>query len=99
MLRQSKIETITCQANQAKSVFVAGDFNNWSSHAMPLSKGRGGVWKLKLGLPPGRYEYKFIVDGEWCCDPGCPGCVQEHAECKHCIVNQYGSMNRVLIIK
>ena len=26
-------------------------------------------WELHAELPPGRYEYKFIVDGEWMHDP------------------------------
>lgn len=54
---------------KAKNVCVVGDFNKWSTkvHCMTRS---GGTWKLSMTLPPGRYEYKFIVDGRvWREDP------------------------------
>ncbi len=28
-----------------------------------------GVWSFPLYLKPGKYTYKFIVDGEWMIDP------------------------------
>ncbi len=56
-------------APYAESVFVAGDFNNWNTSQLPLKKDQLGVWKRVIYLPPGRYEYKFIVDGEYVADP------------------------------
>lgn len=53
----------------ATSVSVVGDFNKWNPHAHPLRKGKNGAWKVTLRLKPGRYEYMFIVDGEWRDDP------------------------------
>ena len=32
----------------------------------------GGAWTLRLLLTPGRYEYHFLVDGEWRPDPLAP---------------------------
>jgi len=49
----------------AKEVFVAGDFNGWDTSSHPMKRDKEGVWKVKLRLPPGRYEYKFFADGEW----------------------------------
>ena len=48
----------------AKSVAVVGDFNGWTP--TPLSDPDGdGIWTARISLPPGRYEYAFIVDGHW----------------------------------
>jgi len=30
------------------------------------------VWKKTISLPPGRYEYRLLVDGQWQDDPQCP---------------------------
>lgn len=53
----------------AKAVCVAGTFNNWQPAAAPLSKGRGGTWSTEFFIKPGRYEYRFVVDGQWQDDP------------------------------
>jgi hypothetical protein len=54
---------------QARAVTVAGTFNNWDPAKTPLEKARDGTWHTKLNLTPGRYEYKFVVDGLWVEDP------------------------------
>jgi hypothetical protein len=60
-------------APEARLVAVAGDFNGWRPEATPLRRGEGGVWTVQLPLPPGRrYEYLFLVDGEWVGDPSAP---------------------------
>ena len=46
----------------------------------------GGHWMKELALPPGRYEYRLVVDGEWMPDP----LVQETA------LNHFGGLNSVL---
>lgn len=57
------------KAPTATSVALSGDFNNWDSKGLALKKKRDGSWSIELSLKPGRYEYKFIVDGEWKLDP------------------------------
>ncbi|MCD6502034.1 hypothetical protein J7L01_05485, partial [bacterium] len=47
----------------AKEVFVAGSFNDWSESATPMESDGEGNWSATLDLAPGRYEYKFVVDG------------------------------------
>ncbi len=48
----------------ARSVAVVGDFSAWQP--IPLSDpDRDGIWMASIPLPPGRYEYAFIVDGKW----------------------------------
>lgn len=60
-------------APEARQVAVAGDFNGWRPEATPLRRGEGGVWTVEVPLAPGRrYEYLFVVDGEWVGDPAAP---------------------------
>ncbi len=55
----------------ASEVYVAGDFNNWTPGATKLERveNRKGDWELFLPLKPGKYQYRYIVDGLWCHDP------------------------------
>lgn len=62
--------TFICDAlPEAGKVFLAGDFNDWSSTADRMRKVRDGSFRRKLPLTPGTYQYKFVVDGEWMKDP------------------------------
>jgi hypothetical protein len=47
-----------------------------------------GHCKTTLVLPPGRHEYKFVVNGEWCVD----------ANCAECVPNDQGSLNSVVTV-
>jgi serine protease AprX len=55
--------------DDAREVAVAGDFNGWA--ASPLRRASAGLWRgLLPAPPPGRYRYKFLVDGtRWLADP------------------------------
>jgi hypothetical protein len=53
----------------ADEVFIAGSFNEWSTSGLPLEKTSKG-WEIELKLLPGKYLYKFIVDGSWISAPG-----------------------------
>jgi len=61
-------------APDARTVFVAGSFNRWDQNRHPLvGPDRTGRWSVTLNLPPGRYEYLFVIDGrEWLLDPVAP---------------------------
>ena len=54
---------------EAKEVKLAGDFNNWNANSGKLKKSRGNIWIKDVLLKPGRYEYKFVIDGNWISDP------------------------------
>lgn len=54
-----------------KEVFIAADFLNWDKR-LKLAKTDGGHFSLKQALAPGKYTYKFIVDGRWCHSPDSP---------------------------
>ena len=73
---------------EAKSVFVAGTFNEWQPAKTPLKAASGGKWTGALCAQPGRHEYLFVVDGQWLPDPNAKEAVQ----------NPYGGMNSVITI-
>jgi glycosidase len=54
-----------------KRVNVAGSFNNWNRDANPMKLGADGrTWTTSIGLPFGKHQYKFVLDGErWITDP------------------------------
>ncbi len=67
---QQKI-TFAWQADGAKEVFLVGDFTGWQQAPLLMKKDKRGVFKKVISLPPGRYEYRLLVDGEWRDDPNC----------------------------
>jgi hypothetical protein len=58
-------------AEGARSVVVAGDFNDWSTDAGSLRDVNGdGVFRGLVAVRPGVHKYMFVVDGEeWVTDP------------------------------
>jgi 1,4-alpha-glucan branching enzyme len=74
-------------AEEASQVFVAGSFNDWQAEKHPMKPSpKAGVFKTTVALSPGRYEYKFVVDGNWMADPAC----------KDWVTNACGSINSVI---
>ena len=52
-----------------RNVQVAGNFNGWDPNATPMRR-QDGVWSTVLVLPPGSYEYMFVIDDQrWVTDP------------------------------
>lgn len=70
---------------QNKQVILSGSFNNWDETALRMKRVADG-WEMHMTLPPGVYEYKFIVDDNWMEDPANP-------EKRR---NQYNTFNSVL---
>lgn len=58
----------TVAAHDAHRVQLAGDFNEWVADGSEMEP-MGDVWVKVLKLPPGRYRYRFVVDGQWQSDP------------------------------
>ncbi|MFH2144419.1 MAG: AAA family ATPase [Candidatus Omnitrophota bacterium] len=76
-------------APEASSVEIAGDFNSWvASQESKLKQEEPGVWSKVFYLEPGRYQYKFVVDGKWCTDPKNP----------HTEKDKTGNINSLLLI-
>ena len=63
--------TFTHTSATATTVFVAGQFNNWSQSANPLTK-NGSTWTTTIPMAQGSYQYKFVVNGVWMLDPANP---------------------------
>jgi len=76
-------------APQAKKVNLTGSFNNWDAKVLAAKKDSRGNWAVKVNLKPGRYEYKFVVDGSWLNDPRCTSYV----------VNPFGTQNCVIEVR
>jgi 1,4-alpha-glucan branching enzyme len=76
------------RAPSAHAVLLAGDFTGWDQAPMALKKDKSGVWKKVIALPPGRYEYRLLVDGEWRDDP----------QCSTRKPNQFGGENCVCVV-
>lgn len=87
-MARSKKVTFTLEAPQANAVAVAGTFNDWDATRTPLTKGKNAKWQAKLSLPPGRHEYRFVVDGQWISDP----------TAKESAANPHGSDNSVVVV-
>ncbi|MGH9460685.1 MAG: glycogen-binding domain-containing protein [Vicinamibacteria bacterium] len=69
----------------ASNVRVTGSFCDWTE-GYRLKKDRKGVWKASVALSPGRYEYRFVVDGEWRDDP----------KARERVPNTYGGENAIV---
>ena len=56
---------------EASAVYITGTFNNWDPTArrMKRTKKSEPLFVAVLDLPPGRHEFKYVVDGEWVCCP------------------------------
>ncbi len=72
----------------ATAVAIAGTFNEWRPGATPMVAMGEGRWLKELVLPPGRYEYLFVADGQWLTDPLAPATV----------ANPFGGVNSVLTV-
>ncbi|HEY0994293.1 MAG TPA: glycogen-binding domain-containing protein, partial [Kofleriaceae bacterium] len=56
-------------------LFLAGNFNDWNpaNEKYLLKDDDGdGIWSITVKLPPGTYQYKFVIDGNWTKDPNSP---------------------------
>jgi len=58
----------TLDAPGANRVQVAGDFNAWMPDGGEM-RFRNGMWCKLISLAPGRYRYRYVVDGCWQSDP------------------------------
>lgn len=76
-------------APQARKVQLAGTFNRWQPGETGLKKDSNGKWKVSLSLPSGRYEYRYLVDGDW----------QNEQRPMECIPNAFGSWNCVIEVQ
>jgi hypothetical protein len=72
----------------ARVVAVAGNFNDWNQSQVLFGK-EGDEWVCRIDLAPGKYTYKFIIDGDWILDPANPDTEDD----------ERGFTNSVLVVK
>ena len=77
----------TVDAPDAARVQLAGDFNDWVLDGNDMNP-VGRVWKKVVKLQPGRYRYRYIVDGVWQRDPLNPAVEP----------SPYGGHNSILVV-
>ncbi|MBI4373133.1 MAG: isoamylase early set domain-containing protein [Candidatus Omnitrophica bacterium] len=86
---KNKLETNTLfefYAPSAEDVRLAGTFNHWDPSKYRLKKNPDGRWHLNLKLKPGRYEYRYMVDGNW----------ENDQRPVQCVPNAFGTWNCVV---
>lgn len=55
---------------KAETVYVAGDYNQWELEDKMRKIENRDLWYIKKQFPENaRFDYKFIVDGNWITDP------------------------------
>jgi hypothetical protein len=75
-------------ASPGAQVHVAGSFNGWDATAIKLDDDGHGTYSTTMHLPLGRYEYKFVVNGDWCNGPD----IHER------VPNVFGTTNSVVVV-
>jgi 1,4-alpha-glucan branching enzyme len=63
----TKVTFYTSAELEAETVFLVGDFNDWSEEATPMEKLKDGRFKVVLELEPDtEYQFRYLVNGvEW----------------------------------
>ena len=85
---KAKSVTFTFHAEKGKSVYVAGEFNQWNPTAKKMAF-KKGIYTATIKLAAGTYQYKFVIDGTWCADP----------ENANAVANDQGTFNSVITVK
>lgn len=88
LTKRAKNIEFKCHAPQASRVAVAGEFNDWNPAETPMHRNEHDGWAVKIPLPAGRHEYRFVVDGEWVSDPNA----------RESVPNPFGTANSVITV-
>jgi 1,4-alpha-glucan branching enzyme len=51
-----------------KNVSVVGTFNAWQIGATSLQTRGDGWWYIRLSLPYGIHQFRYVADGQWYTD-------------------------------
>jgi hypothetical protein len=72
----------------ADRISLTGDFNEWRENDIMLQQTRSGVWQATIDLPLGkRFQFRYVVDGQWCTDSHADGMSD----------NDFGSQNSIVV--
>ncbi len=73
-----------------RSVGLVGDFNDWKGDDDIMTPNESGAYELNIPLAPGRYHYKFVIDGK------------EYVSDTTCAIKEsdgYGGINSVMTVE
>ena len=77
--------------DEARSVSLAGEFNDWDATRTKFEKDHEGMWRVSIPVPPpGLYHYKYVINGEWWLEDPNNGLKGP---------DNHGGLNSVLVIK
>ncbi|GLT70196.1 hypothetical protein SLA2020_422920 [Shorea laevis] len=65
---KKKLVSFIWEGKNCSSAEMAGLDIGWGQRIPLAFDNEQGLWILRRELPEGRYEYKYIVDGEWFCN-------------------------------
>ncbi|KAL6843451.1 hypothetical protein ACP4OV_026773 [Aristida adscensionis] len=68
-----------------RQAYLCGSFTGWRECLMGLV---GAEFQVVFDLPPGVYQYRFLVDGVWRCD-----------ETKPCVCDEYGVISNEVLVE
>ena len=86
--KTTKLIKFSFEGEPKQEVYVAGTFNDWNPNELKMREVREGIYWKVVELSSGRYEYKFVVNGNWRIDPN------THYQ----ISNEHGSLNSILVV-
>ncbi len=84
-LIRTKNVNFSFECPDANEVVLSGDFNSWDNQSLIMDKDENGIWGKKIKLAPGRYEYRFFVDGQW----------QTDTKNEQICSNSFGTLNNI----
>ena len=92
-LLASREVVVRFRDRRASDVRIAGDFNGWvpdkGVRSLVEAEGETRIWTKILHLSPGRYQYRYVVDGEWREDPENP----------EGVASNVGGRNSILVVR
>ncbi|MBQ9502376.1 MAG: glycogen-binding domain-containing protein [Lentisphaeria bacterium] len=83
-----RMVTLVYEGIPGRQVFAAGTFNGWKPEKAMRDKDNNGIYRCQIKLVPGEYQYKFVVDGNWCLDAANPNFTP----------NEFGTLNSILVV-
>lgn len=74
----------------ARSMVLAGSFNDWSTTSHRMSRQPSGLWTIVVPLPPGEHLFMFVVnDTEWISPPA----ADDYAD------DGFGKKNGIVVVR
>jgi 1,4-alpha-glucan branching enzyme len=84
----TKSQVFSIRASGAQSVLLVGDFTQWEKKPIELKKTEADTWTVVVKLPPGKHQYRFIVDNVW----------RDDTEATLRVPNAFGTENSIRVV-